>query len=98
MRSENTEFVGGPLDGRLMGVLVGATGQPPKVYTVPVPDAGGGKPVVHIYHREPSPGPRAARQTRWVFVYDPEGTVPDTRLKWPWSRSVRNKGTRPPGD
>jgi hypothetical protein len=85
VRHEDTQFVGGPLDGRVMAVVTGMTGQPPKVYTVPVPDPAGGKPVVHVYHREPSPGPRADRRTRYVFVYDPEGNRPD-RPRWPWSR------------
>lgn len=89
MRHEDTEFVGGPLDGRVLGVLTGATGQPPKVYEVPVPQDGGAPPVVHVYHREPSPGPRAQRRTRFVFVYDPEGNRPDRGPKWPWTKPAR---------
>jgi hypothetical protein len=89
VRHEDTEFVGGPLDGRVLAVLTGTTGQPPRVYTVPVPAPEDGPEdapeTVHVYHREPSPGPRGSRRTRWVFVYDPEGKQPDG-LKWPWSR------------
>lgn len=91
MRHEDTEFVGGPLDGRVLGVLAGMTGQPPRVYTVPVPAPEGGPPVVHMYHREPSPGPRGSRRTRWVFVYDPEGKRPEGP-KWPWSKGGWSKG------
>ncbi|WNI17960.1 hypothetical protein [Actinacidiphila sp. ITFR-21] len=88
MRHERTEFVGGPLDGRVLDVLVGMTGQPPRVYTVPVPaPEGGGPERVHAYRREPNPGPRGERRTRWVFVHDPAGGRPD-RLKWPWSRGA----------
>jgi hypothetical protein len=72
----------------VLGVLTGPTGQPPKVYEVPVPQEGG-EPVVHVYHREPSPGPRTQRRTRFVFVYDPEGNRPDRRLKWPWTKPAR---------
>jgi hypothetical protein len=85
VRHEDTEFVGGPLDGRVLQVLTGTTGQPPRVYTVPVPDPAGGPEAVHVYHREPSPGPRGSRRTRWVFVYDPEGERPGGP-KWPWSK------------
>lgn len=88
MRHEDTEFVGGPLDGRVLAVAVGLTGQPPRVYSVPVPPPagdGGGAALTHVYHREPSPGPRGSRRTRWVFVYDPEGEQPEG-LKWPWSK------------
>jgi hypothetical protein len=84
VRHEETVFVGGPLDGRVIEVLVGVTGQPPKVYEVPVPEPGDGKRV-YVYHREPAPGPRAARRTRFVFVYDPEGRRP-AGPKWPWSK------------
>ena len=35
MRHEECEFVGGPLDGRVIEVVVGMTSQPPKSYTVP---------------------------------------------------------------
>lgn len=85
MRHEAAEFVGGPLDGRVIEVLVGMTGQPPRVYRVPVPASEGGPEREYVYHREPSAGPRGSRRTRWVFVHDPEGRRPD-RLKWPWSK------------
>jgi hypothetical protein len=86
VRHEPTEFVGGPLDGRVLEVLVGMTGQPPRVYRVPVPDPTGGPPREYVYHREPAPaaGPRGSRRTRWVFVHDPEGKPPQGPT-WPWS-------------
>jgi hypothetical protein len=86
VRHEDTEFVGGPLDGRVLGVLTGITGQPPRVYEVPVPDDAGGPPVVHIYHRAPGSGPRSRGRIRWVFVYAPEGNRPDSGPKWPWTK------------
>jgi len=93
VRHEDTEFVGGPLDGKVLAVLTGTTGQPPRVYSVPVPAPEGGPEVVHVYHRELNPAPRATRRTRFVFVYDPEGRrKPDGGLKWPWSKR-RSNGT-----
>jgi hypothetical protein len=88
VRHEKTEFVGGPLDGRVLDVLVGMTGQPPRVYTVPVPAREDEPEREYVYHREPSPGPREDRRTRWVFVYDPTGEKPDQRLKWPWTKGA----------
>jgi hypothetical protein len=96
VRHEQTEFVGGPLDGRVLDVLVGVTGQPPRVYTVPVPQPEGGPEREYVYHREPSPGPRGARRTRFVYVYDPAGRRPD-RLKWPWSKGAGPTGAGPTG-
>jgi hypothetical protein len=84
VRHEETEFVGGPLDGRVIEVLVGMTGQPPKVYEVPVPLPGGGEQVL-VYHRRSGADRGAARRTRWVYVHDPEGRRPGG-VKWPWSR------------
>lgn len=85
MRHEETEFVGGPLDGRVLQVLTGATGQPPLDYRVPVPVAEGGPERVYVYHRERGRG-RGRGRTRFVFVYDPDGKPHPDRLKWPWSK------------
>ncbi|GAA1892010.1 hypothetical protein [Streptantibioticus ferralitis] len=82
MRSEETEFSGGPLDGRVMAVLVGPTGRPPKVYTVPVPGEDGAPETVLVYRLAPAARPR---RTRWRYEYDPEGRR-HTGLKWPWSK------------
>ena len=87
MRSEETPFVGGPLDGRVLPVLVGATGQPPKTYEVPVPDEAGGPPTVYVYRRVPAGATRRLGLIRgWRYEYDPEGR-PGSGPKWPWSRS-----------
>ncbi|MCQ4080351.1 hypothetical protein NGB36_07005 [Streptomyces sp. RB6PN25] len=84
MRSEECEFTGGPLDGRVMAVLVGATGKPPKVYTVPVPGEGGAPGLVHVYRLAPAARPR---RSRWRYAYDAEGRPP--RMRWPWGRNHR---------
>ncbi|MFH8365601.1 hypothetical protein [Streptomyces sp. NPDC018031] len=86
MRSENTPFVGGPMDGRVLPVLVGPTGQPPKTYEIPVADEHGGPPVVHVYRRAPAgTTKRLGLVSGWRYEYQPEGT-PRGRLKWPWSK------------
>ncbi|MEV0254269.1 hypothetical protein AB0H82_08325 [Streptomyces sp. NPDC050732] len=79
MKSEDTPFVGGPLDGRVLPVLVGPTGHPPKTYRVPVPDDAGGPPTVLVYRRTP------ARPGKWQYEFDPEGDK-GGGLKWPWSK------------
>ncbi|MBW1601439.1 hypothetical protein JJV70_04820 [Streptomyces sp. JJ66] len=82
MRSEETVFVGGPLDGRVLEVLVGPTGRPPKWYEVPVPDAGGGPPLVHAYRLEPAGTGKLGLPRGWRYVYAPQGRPP--RVRWPW--------------
>ncbi|WP_405612308.1 hypothetical protein OG292_10930 [Streptomyces sp. NBC_01511] len=89
MRSEETVFVGGPLDGRVLPVLTGPTGQPPKWYEVPVPDAGGGAPTVFAYRRVPAGyTKRLGLQRGWKYEYVPEGRERRV-LKWPWSKPDR---------
>ncbi|GAA3798435.1 hypothetical protein ACFS5L_25450 [Streptomyces phyllanthi] len=86
MKSEDTPFVGGPLDGRVLPVLLGITGHPPKTYRVPVPDAAGGPPTVLVYRRVPRPhAGRFALGHKWRYEYDPEGGG-DRGPRWPWSR------------
>ncbi|WUH91034.1 hypothetical protein OG900_13590 [Streptomyces sp. NBC_00433] len=77
MRHEECEFVGGPLDGRSIEVIVGMTGQPPKAYTVPAGE------LTYVYHR--AHGERGKNRTPWVFVYAPDGKPP-AGPKWPWSK------------
>ncbi|MFG2600966.1 hypothetical protein [Streptomyces sp. NPDC048462] len=86
MRSENVPFTGGPLDGRALPVLVGATGHPPKWYEVPVPDAEGGPATVHSYRRVPAGyTKRLGIQRGWVYEYAPGGRE-RSGPKWPWSK------------
>lgn len=86
MRGEDTLFVGGPLDGTVLPVLVGATGQPPKTYEIPVPDEDGGPPTVHVYRRVPAGmTPRLGLIRGWAYEYDPEGKR-RVGPKWPWSK------------
>ncbi|APY86379.1 hypothetical protein DCW30_19385 [Streptomyces alfalfae] len=86
MKSEETPFVGGPLDGRVLPVLLGPTGHPPKVYRVPVPDDAGGPPTVLVYRRAPAAtGRRFSLTARWQYEYDTDGDK-GGGLKWPWSK------------
>lgn len=86
MRSEMTPFVGGPMDGQVVDVVLGVTGQPPKWYEVPVPQEGGGPDVVYAYQREPAGyGKRLGLPRGWKYVYVPEGRQKEAP-RWPWSK------------
>ncbi|MEU3335405.1 hypothetical protein ACWCQ1_46300 [Streptomyces sp. NPDC002144] len=95
VKSEPTPFEGGPMDGRVLPVLVGATGQPPKIYRIPVPDPAGGPDTVLVYRRVPrGHSRRLGIQQGWKYAYDPESR--DTgRLKWPWSKPDATPGGKP---
>ncbi|GGX26483.1 MULTISPECIES: hypothetical protein [Streptomyces] len=93
MKTEDTPFEGGPMDGRVLPVLLGITSHPPKTYRIPVPDPHGGPPTVLVYRRVPrTQGARPGLSRRWKYEYDPEGRQ-SSRLKWPWSKP----DTTPPG-
>ncbi|MGW1162698.1 hypothetical protein ACWD48_31770 [Streptomyces sp. NPDC002519] len=92
MKSQDTPFVGGPLDGRVLPVLLGLTGHPPKTYRVPVPDAAGGPPTVLVYRRVPAGSPgRLGLHPGWRYAYDPEGDR-GGRPRWPWSKPRSSPG------
>lgn len=88
MKSEDIPFVGGPLDGRVLPVYVTATGNPPKTYKVPVPDADGGADTVLVYVREavPDAGKRVRLVAKWRYVYAPDGK-PGRAVRWPWGKA-----------
>ncbi|MFD4567116.1 hypothetical protein ACFWOX_22350 [Streptomyces sp. NPDC058467] len=107
MKSEDTPFVGGPLDGRVLPVLLGLTGHPPKTYRIPLPDPQGGPPTVLVYRRVQAsrsmgvpPRERSRAWGRlglhqgWKYEYDPEGK-PDSGLKWPWSKTDAPRDATP---
>ncbi|WSQ11807.1 hypothetical protein OG604_30910 [Streptomyces sp. NBC_01231] len=86
VKSEDTPFEGGPMDGRVLPVLLGPTGHPPKTYRIPVPDATGGPPTVLVYQRVPrGHSKRLGLPQGWKYVHDPKGKQ-DSRLTWPWSK------------
>ncbi|MFF2652888.1 hypothetical protein [Streptomyces sp. NPDC058045] len=94
MKSEDTAFVGGPLDGRVLPVLLGPTGNPPKTYRVPVPDPRGGPPTVLVYRRAPlAPTGRLPLHRGWRYEYVPPGGDDEDSgspgRRWPWSRPGR---------
>ncbi|MFS8198772.1 hypothetical protein ACLVWQ_08790 [Streptomyces sp. CWNU-52B] len=85
MKSEETPFEGGPLDGRVLPILLGPTGHPPKTYRVPVPDGAGGPPTVLVYRRvQAGASRRLGLHQGWKYEYDPTGRI--DKLKWPWSK------------
>ncbi|MFD5818166.1 hypothetical protein [Streptomyces sp. NPDC127038] len=90
VKSEDTPFVGGPLDGRVLPVLIGITGHPPKTYRIPVPGIDGGPSTVLIYRRvQASTSKRLGLHQGWKYEYDPEGTASERRFKLPWSPGPR---------
>ncbi|MET7693305.1 hypothetical protein ABZT06_35995 [Streptomyces sp. NPDC005483] len=92
VKSEDTPFEGGPMDGRVLPVLLGPTGHPPKTYRIPVPGATDGPPTVLVYRRVPRGHTKLGIQKGWKYEYDPEGKASD-RLKWPWSKPDRPADT-----
>ncbi len=95
VKSEDTPFEGGPMDGRVLPVLVGPTGHPPKIYRIPVPDAAGGPDTVLVYRRVPrGHSKRLGIPQGWKYAYDPEGKQRDG-LKWPWSKPETRPATGP---
>jgi hypothetical protein len=84
VRSEDVPFSGGPLDGRVLPVLVTMTGRPPRMYQVPVPGPDGRAETVHVYRLEAAATNRLGLPRGWHYVYQPDGR-PAVGLRWPWS-------------
>ncbi|MEV5901098.1 hypothetical protein [Streptomyces sp. NPDC052127] len=103
MKSQDTPFEGGPMDGRVLPVLLGPTGHPPKTYRIPVPDAAGGPPSVLVYRRVPRGHSRKLGLPQgWKYEFAAEGDKGTGRwsggasgLKWPWSKPDTTSGTAP---
>ncbi|MEV8035349.1 hypothetical protein [Streptomyces sp. NPDC086182] len=94
MKSEDTPFVGGPLDGRVLPVLLGITGHPPKTYRIPVPDPDGGEPTVLVYRRvQAATSKRLGLHQGWKYEYAPDGDTSESRFKLPWSPGTRKGGS-----
>ncbi|RPE35067.1 hypothetical protein EDD38_3414 [Kitasatospora cineracea] len=68
VKSADTEFSGGPLDGRVLPVLLGMMHSVPKVYRVPVPAHGDTPATVLVYRRAKEYGPKG--RYRWRYEYD----------------------------
>ncbi|WP_263105659.1 hypothetical protein [Kitasatospora sp. DSM 101779] len=69
MKSAETEFVGGPLDGRVLPIMLGSFWTIPKVYRVPVPATEGLPAVTLVYRRSKVFGTKG---WRWRYEYDAE--------------------------
>ena len=84
------------MDGRVLPVLLGPTGQPPKTYRIPVPDAAGGPPTVLVYRRVPrGHSKRLGLPQGWKYAFDPQGPQgrDSGRPRWPWSKPDVRPGT-----
>ena len=80
------------MDGRVLPVLLGPTGHPPKTYRIPVPDAAGGPPTVLVYRRVPrGHSRRLGLPQGWKYAFDPEGKD-SGRPRWPWSKPDATPG------
>lgn len=87
VKSQDTPFEGGPMDGRVLPVLLGMTGHPPKTYRIPVPDPAGGRPTVLVYRRVPRGHSKRLGLTQgWKYAYDPTGKGGGGGPKWPCSK------------
>jgi hypothetical protein len=100
VKSEDTPFEGGPMDGRVLPVLLGPTGHPPKTYRIPVPDPDGGPPTVLVYRRVPRGHSKRLGLTQgWKYEYAAEGEKGagkrGGKLKWPWSKPDATPGGKP---
>jgi hypothetical protein len=96
VRSQDTPFEGGPMDGRVLPVLLGITGHPPKTYRIPVPAPDGGPPTVLVYRRVPrGQSGRLGPTQGWKYRYDPDGAATADRPRWPWSGRTRDPAADP---
>ncbi|WP_016907441.1 hypothetical protein [Streptomyces xiaopingdaonensis] len=96
MRSEETEFHGGPLDGRSLDVATGPTGRPPKAYRVPVPSPEG--ETVHRYRLEPGAVNRLGLPRSWRYVYEGCQARRESPLdRLPWRRGGARGSNSPSG-
>lgn len=84
------------MDGRTLPVPVGPTGNPPKTYRIPVPDAAGGPPTVLVYRREPRAyGKRLGLVRGWKYVHDPVGGPTGLRARLPWGKPPGGASGKP---
>ncbi|MER5864282.1 hypothetical protein [Kitasatospora sp. NPDC002040] len=70
MRSADTEFHGGPLDGRVLPIALTPFSNIPKTYRVPVPAHGDTPAATLVYHRAKEYDPKG--RWRWRYEYEPE--------------------------
>lgn len=95
VKSQDTPFEGGPMDGRVLPVLLGITGHPPKTYRIPVPAPDGGPATVLVYRRVPrEQGGRIGLTRGWKYLYDPSGAT-NGRPRWPWPGTARKPAAEP---
>ncbi|MFI9272569.1 hypothetical protein ACIGXM_17845 [Kitasatospora sp. NPDC052896] len=69
MKSAETEFIGGPLDGQILPILLSPFNGVPKVYKVPVPAHGDEPARTLVYTRAKAFDSRG--RARWQYTYQP---------------------------
>lgn len=74
MKSADTPFVGGPLDGRTLPVGLTPLSSVPKFYKVPVPAHGDTPAVTLVYRRAKEHD--AKGRWRWVYEYQAPDAAP----------------------
>lgn len=72
MKSADTEFVGGPLDGRTLPIPLGPMYGVPKTYRVPVPAHGDAPARTLVYVRA-----KQVHGTRWFWRYEYDEAATD---------------------
>lgn len=85
------------MDGRVLPVLLGITGHPPRTYRIPVPAPDGGPPTVLVYRRVPHRSSRTGPTRGWKYLHDPTGQAGRRRPAWPWSRPAPGPDDAPQG-
>ncbi len=83
VKSKDTAFVGGPLDGRELRIPLTVFHNVGKVYRVPVPAYHDVPATTLVYRRAKEYDARG--RWRWRYEYDPDGDTAGG-LRWPWSR------------
>jgi len=68
VKSADTEFVGGPLDGKVLPIMLSPFHNVPKVYKVPVPAHGDTPATTLVYRRAKEYDPKG--RWRWRYEYD----------------------------
>ena len=82
VKSAQTEFIGGPLDGRMLPVHLNLVSVVPKVYRVPVPAHGDTPATTLVYVRAKRHD--AKGRARWVYEYSEAGEPHGWRARLPF--------------
>lgn len=79
MRHAHVQFVGGPLDGKVLVVTVNLAERVPREYRVPAPGLGAGPAEELVYEREEIRRADGRRHWRYAYVNHRDGRTRPTR-------------------